>query len=122
MKRLLLLGALAAAVLVPAATAAPATTGTLRGTVVAKDRAHHALVVARPGGAVQMVIAPERLRPHRASGAPSSSAISAVTGRLPVALSVSLKGHARKRARPRHDRAAREASTPSSTRAAACCA
>ena len=95
MKRLLLLGVLAAAVLVPAATAAPSATGTLRGTVVAKDRAHHALVVARPGGKVQMLVAPAAFG-RTGVGRTIVSRYTAVAGRLPVALTVSLKGHAHK--------------------------
>ena len=95
MKRLLLLGALAAAILVPAATAAAAATGTLRGTVVAKDRARHALVVARPGGAVQMLIAPKAFARTRI-GRTVVARYSMAAGQLPVALSVSVKGHAHK--------------------------
>ncbi len=97
MKRLLLLGALALAVLVPAATAAPATTGTstLRGTVIAKDRSHHALVVARPGGAVQMLVvrsAFTRVGIGRTVVARTTTA----TGKLPVAVGVTIKGRAHK--------------------------
>ena len=95
MKRLLLLGVLAAALLVPLAAAAPATTETLRGTVVAKDRAHHALVVARPGGAVQMVIARNAFG-RTAVGRTVVIRFSSTAGRLPVAVNVSLKGHASK--------------------------
>src|SRR6478735_7507253 len=95
MRRLLLLAALTAAVLVPIASAAPSASGTLRGTVVAKDRAHHALVVARPGGTVQMVIAP-RAFSRTAVGRSVAVRYSAAAGRLPVALAVTLKGHARK--------------------------
>ncbi len=95
MKRLLLLGVLAAALLVPLAAAAPATTGTLRGTVVAKDRAHHALVVARPGGAVQMVIARNAFA-RTGVGRTVVIRFSATAGRLPVAVNVSLEGHASK--------------------------
>ena len=94
MKRLLLLGVIAAAVLVPAATAAPTTTGTLRGTVVAKDRAHHALVVARPGGRVQMLVAPAAFG-RTGIGRTVLIRYSAAAGRLPLALTVSLKGRAR---------------------------
>lgn len=94
MKRLLLLGALAAAVLVPAAAASPAAQHTLRGTVVAKDRAHHALVVALPGGAVKTVIAPQAFgRTH--VGRTVVIRYTGLAGRLPMALGVSLKGHAR---------------------------
>lgn len=95
MKRLLLLGALAAAVLVPVASAAPAATHTLRGTVVAKDRAHHALVVALPGGKVQTFVAPAAF--GRADiGRRVVVRYAGLAGRLPVALGVSLKGHARR--------------------------
>ena len=94
MKRLLLLGVIAAAVLVPAATAAPTSTGTLRGTVVAKDRAHHALVVARPGGRVQMLVAPAAFG-RTGIGRTVLIRYSAAAGRLPLALTVSLKGRAR---------------------------
>lgn len=93
MKRLLLLGALATAVLVPAAAASPAATHTLRGTVVAKDRAHHALVVALPGGKVQTLVAPAAF--GRADiGRKVVIRYSGLAGRLPVALGVSLKGRA----------------------------
>ena len=95
MKRLLPLGVLAAAVLVPVATAAPSATGTLRGTVVAKDRAHHALVVARPGGKVQMLVAPAAFG-RTGVGRNVVVRYSAAAGRLPIALSVSLKGRAHK--------------------------
>ena len=94
MKRLLLLGALIAAVLVPAAAAAPAATHTLRGTVVAKDRAHHALVVALPGGKVQTLIAPAAFQ-RTDVGRRVVIRYSALAGQLPVALGVSLEGHAR---------------------------
>ncbi len=97
MKRFSLLGVLgvAMAVLVPVAAAAPAATGTLRGTVIAKDRAHHALVVARPGGKVQMLVAPAafaRVGIARTVLARTTS----VAGQLPVAVSVSVKGRAHK--------------------------
>ena len=94
MKRLLLLGAIAAGLLVPAATAAPTTTGTLRGTVVAKDRAHHALVVARAGGRVQMLVAPAAFS-RTGIGRTVVIRYSAAAGRLPLALTVSLEGRAR---------------------------
>lgn len=96
MKRLLLLGVIAAAVLVSAATAAPPTTGTLRGTVVAKDRAHHALVVARPGGKVEMLVAAPAAFGRAGIGRTVAIRYSTVSGRLPLALTVSLKGHAHK--------------------------
>lgn len=94
MKRLLLLGALAAAVLVPAAAASPAATHTLRGTVVAKDRAHHALVVALPGGRVQTLVAPAAFG-RTDVGRRVVIRYTGLAGQLPVALGVSLKGHAR---------------------------
>ena len=90
MKRLLLPAALAVTVLVPAAAAAPATTHTLQGTVIAKDGAHHALVVARPGGAVQLVVAPKALG-HTALGRKVVIRYSGLAGGLPVALTVSPK-------------------------------
>ena len=95
MKRLLLLGALAAAVLVPAATAAPAATHTLRGTVIAKDRAHQALVVARPGGRVQMLVAPAAFG-RTGIGRTVVIRYTGVAGRLPVALTVSVKGRTKR--------------------------
>lgn len=94
MNRLLVLGALAAAVLVPAATAAPTATHTLRGTVVGKDRAHHALIVARPGGSVQTLVAPAVFARTNV-GRTVVVRYTSLAGRLPVALGVSLKGHAR---------------------------
>jgi hypothetical protein len=60
MKRLLLVP-LAVAGLASAAAAAPPAPHTLQGVVVGKDFAHHALVVARPNGIVQMAIAPNAL-------------------------------------------------------------
>ena len=93
MKRLLLLGALGAAVLVPAATASPAATHALRGTVVAKDRAHHALVVALPTGRVQTLVAPAAFE-RTGIGRKVAIRYSSLAGRLPVALGVSLGGHA----------------------------
>ena len=97
MKRLLLLGALALAVLVPAATAAPATTGTstLRGTVIAKDRSHHALVVARPGGAVQMLVVRSAFT-RVGIGRTILARTTTATGKLPVAVGVTIKGRAHK--------------------------
>jgi len=94
MKRLLLFGVLAAAVLVPVAAASPAATHTLRGTVVAKDRAHHALVVALPGGKVQMLVAPAAFG-RTDIGRRVVIRYTGLAGQLPVALGVSLKGHAR---------------------------
>lgn len=92
MRRLLLLGALAAAFLVPAATAAPPATHSLRGTVVAKDRVHHALVVARAGGNVQTLVAPAAFV-RTSVGRTVVIRYTSVTGRLPMAQGVSLKGH-----------------------------
>jgi len=93
MKRVLLLGAVVAAILVPAAVASPAATHTLRGTVVAKDRAHHALVVASSGGKVQTLVAPGAFaRTH--VGRRVVIRYTGVAGRLPRAVSVSLKGKA----------------------------
>ncbi len=95
MKRTLLLGLLATAVLVPTATAAPAATHTLRGTVVAKDRADRALVVALPGGTVQTVVAPTAFR-NTDVGHRVVIRYTGISGGLPVALGVSLKGHVRR--------------------------
>lgn len=95
MKRPLLLGALLLAVLVPVAAAAPAATGTLRGTVIAKDRSHHALVVARPGGKVQMLVAPAAYA-RVGIGRTVVARTTSVTGQLPVAVSISVKGRAHK--------------------------
>lgn len=93
MKRLLLLGGLAAAALVPTAAAAPTGIHTLHGTVVGKDRAHHALVVALPGGKVQTVVAPAAFgRTHL--GRRVVIRYTGLTGRLPVAARVSLRGQA----------------------------
>ena len=94
MKRLLLLGALAAVVTVPAASASPAATHTLRGTVVAKDRAHRALVVAVSGGRVQTLVASAAFG-RTDIGRKVVIRYSSLIGQLPVALGVSLKGHAR---------------------------
>jgi hypothetical protein len=90
MKRFLLPGALVMATLVPVAAAAPATTHTLQGTVVAKDGAHHALVVARPGGAVQLVVAPKALG-GTALGRKVVIRYAGLAGGLPVALTVAPK-------------------------------
>jgi hypothetical protein len=94
MRRLLLLGALAAAVLVPAATAAPAATHTLKGTVIAKDSAHHALVVARAGGTVQTIVAAKAFS-RTAIGRRVVIRFSTRTGALPTAVAVTAKGRAR---------------------------
>jgi hypothetical protein len=88
MKRLLLPAALLMATLVPVAAAAPATTHTLQGTVIAKDSAHHALVVARSGGAVQLVVAPKELG-RTVLGRKVVIRYSVHAGVLPVALTVS---------------------------------
>jgi hypothetical protein len=91
MKHLLVLGTLFAAILVPAASAAPAATHSLRGTVVAKDRAHHALVVALPNGHVQTLVAPGRsLNTHLGRRVVIRYTSSA--GRLSTALEVVVKG------------------------------
>jgi len=56
MKTLAILGAIAAVALATASAAAPSASQTLRGTVVAKDRAHHALVVASSARVVKAVV------------------------------------------------------------------
>jgi hypothetical protein len=89
MKRFLLAAVLALAVLVPVTAAAPAP-GKIQGTVIAKDRAHHALVVARPGGAVQIVVAPKAVG-RIALGRKVVIRTSGVSGGLAVALSVTPK-------------------------------
>ncbi len=94
MKRLLLVGVLTAAVLVSVAAAASAAPHTLRGTVVAKDRAHRALVVALPGGSVQTLLAPDAFG-RTDIGRRVVIRYTGLAGRLPVALGVSLKGQAR---------------------------
>lgn len=93
MKRLLLLGALTAAVLVPIAAPAPPAAQTLGGTVVAKDRAHRALVVARPGGKVQMFVAPAVFN-RTGIGRTVVIRYTTLAGRLPVALTVMPRGRA----------------------------
>jgi hypothetical protein len=93
MKRLIPLGVLAAAILVPAAIAAPKATHTFRGTVVGKDRAHHGLVVALPGGGVQTFVAPSVFARTDVGGKVVVS-FAPVAGKLPLALSVRLTGHA----------------------------
>jgi len=93
LRRLVPFAALAAVVLVPAAVAAPSASHTLRGTVVGKDRAHRGLVVALSGGTVQTFVAPSAF--GRASiGRNVVVRYSPVAGRLPLALSVNLTGHA----------------------------
>ena len=97
MKRLLLLVALGVTVLVPAAGATPAATGasTLRGTVIAKDSSHHALVVARSGGKVQLLVAPAAFA-RVGIGRTVLVRATTATGQVPIALSVSVKGRAHK--------------------------
>ena len=96
MKRLLLVGTVAVAVLVPSAVAAPpAGTGTLRGIVIAKDPSRHALVVARPGGTVQMLAAPTSALRTKV-GRTVVIRYRIVPGGLAKAQSVTLKGHARR--------------------------
>lgn len=60
MKRVLLTGAALVLLVAPTALGATPASGakTMRGTVVAKDRAHRGLVVAAPSGAVMTVAAP----------------------------------------------------------------
>ena len=107
MKRLLLLGVLAAAVLVPAATAAPRPRHA-PGTVIAKDRAHHALVVARPGGRVQMLVAPAAF--GRTGDRPQGrDPVQRRRGRLPLALTRLARRAAPTGRRAGHDRAPRQA-------------
>jgi hypothetical protein len=89
MKRFLLAAVLALALLVPVAAAAPAP-GHLQGTVIAKDRAHRALVVARPGGAVQLVVAPKAVG-SIALGRKVVIRTSGVSGGMAIALSVTPK-------------------------------
>ncbi|MSO95435.1 MAG: hypothetical protein EXQ81_06530 [Thermoleophilia bacterium] len=66
---------------------------TLHGTVVAKDRANRGLVVALPGGNVQTLVAPAAFG-RTDIGRRVVIRYTGVAGRLPVALSVSLRGHA----------------------------
>lgn len=94
MKRFLLLGALAAAMIVPAAVASPSAIHTIRGTVVAKDRAHRGLVVALPGGAVKTIVAP-RAFGRTDVGRNVVIRYTALAGRLPVARAISLEGRTR---------------------------
>jgi len=92
-RRLLPLAALAAAVFIPAAVAAPPATHTVRGTVVAKDRAHHALVLALSDGSVQAVVVPGSL----ARVAPGRKVIvraTTVAGHLATASRITLNGTA----------------------------
>jgi hypothetical protein len=93
MKRLLV-AALAATVLVPVASAASSPTHTLRGTVVAKDRAHHGLVVALPGGRVQTLVAPQAFA-RTDVGRKVVLRFTPVAGRLSVATGVSVVGSTR---------------------------
>ena len=93
MRRLLFCAALAAAVLVPTASASPNASHIARGTVVGKDRAHHGLVVALPGGNVQTFVSSSAF--GRADiGRRIVIRFSPTVGGLPIALSVDLKGHA----------------------------
>ena len=59
--------------------------------MVAKDRTHLALVVARPGGAVQMLVAPKALA-RTAVGRMVVIRYAGPASRLPVALTVSPVG------------------------------
>ncbi len=92
MKRVLLLAAFALVALVPigAATAAPKGTHTMRGTIVAKDTSHRALVVALAGGKVQTVVARAAFR-RSAVGRKVAIRYTAVPGKFPVARSVALR-------------------------------
>jgi hypothetical protein len=92
MKRLLLLGALAVAALVPVGAAGAATnaTHTLRGTIVAKDSSHRALVVALAHGKVQTVVARAAFR-RSAVGRTVSIRYTLVPGSFPVARTVKLR-------------------------------
>jgi hypothetical protein len=63
--------------------------------VIAKDRAHRALVVARPGGIVQMVIAHNAFA-RTGVGRTVLVRYSVASGQLPVAATVSVKGRAHK--------------------------
>jgi hypothetical protein len=95
MKRLLVACTLVAAVFVPSAVSAPtAGTGTLRGIVIAKDAHRHAVVVARPGGVAQMLIAPASAF-RVGVGRTVVVRYQSRPGRLPIARSITLKGHAR---------------------------
>lgn len=92
-RRILPLAALAAAVFVPAALAAPTATHTVRGTVVAKDRAHQALVLALPGGSVQAIVAPGALA-RVAVGRRVVVRTTGVRGQLAIADRVTVRGRA----------------------------
>jgi len=93
MTRLIPFAALIAAILVPAAVAAPKAMQTLHGTVVAKDSAHYGLVIALPGGAVQTFVAPSVFG-RTDVGRTLVVRFAPVAGKLPVAVSVRLTGHA----------------------------
>ncbi len=93
--RLLPLAALAAVVFVPAAVAAPPAAHTVRGTVVAKDRAHHALVLALPGGSVQAVVVPGSLA-RVTVGRKVAVRTTVVAGRLATATRITVSGRAQK--------------------------
>ena len=94
-RRLLPLAALAAAVFVPAAVAAPPAAHTVQGTVVAKDRAHHALVLALPGGGVQAVVVPGSLA-RVALGRKVVLRATTVAGHIATATRITMNGKAHK--------------------------
>jgi hypothetical protein len=95
-KRLLVVSLLGAAVLVPSAVAAPPSgTGTLSGIVIAKDRPRHALVVARPSGVAQMLVASDSAFRTRV-GSRVVIHFGTVPGGLPSVQSVASTGHARR--------------------------
>jgi hypothetical protein len=91
MRRLLLAAVIAAAVLVPAAAASQSAAHSLRGTVVAKDRAHRALVVALSNGTVRTVAAPGAFS-RTAIGRRVDIRFRPVAGNLPLALAVIAHG------------------------------
>ena len=91
MRRLLLAAVIAAAVLVPAAGASQAAAHSLRGTVVAKDRAHRGLVVALPNGTVHTFVAPGAFS-RTAIGRRVDIRFRPVAGSLPLALAVTAHG------------------------------
>ena len=94
MKRLLLVAATVALLLVPAAAqAASGTSPTLRGTVVAKDTAHRSLVVAVRSGAVRTIAAPGSFARVDVGGRVVVRYRN-VPGGLPVALTVGTTGRA----------------------------
>jgi hypothetical protein len=91
MRRLLLAALIAAAVLVPAAGASQSAAHFLRGTVVAKDRAHRGLVVALANGTVRTVVAPGAFS-RTGIGRRVDIRFRPVAGNLPVALAVIAHG------------------------------